>query len=70
MFHVSCSMSLGEQLKKIREDAGLSITDLAVATKIQFKYLKHLESEEYDKLPMPVYIRGFIQKCTKVCGVN
>lgn len=63
-------MSLGEQLKKIREDAGLSIMDLAVATKIQFKYLKRLENEEYDKLPIPVYIRGFIQKWTKACGVD
>lgn len=63
-------MSLGEQLKKIREDAGLSIMDLAVATKIQFKYLKRLESEEYDKLPIPVYVRGFIQKWTRACGVD
>jgi len=63
-------MSLGEQLKKIREDAGLSIRDLAVATKIQFKYLKRLESEEYDKLPIPVYVRGFIQKWTRACGVD
>lgn len=70
MFYVSCFMSLGEQLKKIREDAGLSIMDLAVATKIQFKYLKRLESEEYDKLPIPVYVRGFIQKWTRACGVD
>ena len=63
-------MSLGEQLKQAREDAGLRIEDLATITKIQSKYLKRLEAEEYDKLPTPVYIRGFIQKWARVCGVD
>jgi len=63
-------MSLGEQLKKIREDAGFTIKDLSDITKIQIKYLERLESEEYDKLPTPVYIRGFIQKWALVCKQN
>lgn len=62
-------MSLGENLKKIREEVGFSLEDLAEKTKIQRKYLEYLENEEFDKLPMPVYIQGFIQKWCKACDV-
>jgi transcriptional regulator with XRE-family HTH domain len=63
-------MTLGEQLKHLREGAGLSLEDLANITKIQLKYLNFLEKEEYDKLPAPVYIRGFIQKWAQTCGAD
>lgn len=62
-------MSLGENLKKIREEAGFSLEDLAEKTKIQRKYLEYLENEEFDKLPMPVYVQGFIQKWCRACDV-
>lgn len=62
--------SLGERLKYIREEAGLSVENLAKTTRIQAKYLRHLENEELDKLPPPVYIKGFLQRWAQVCGVE
>lgn len=62
--------SLGEKLRYIREEAGLSVEDLAETTRIQAKYLRCLENEELDKLPSPVYIKGFIQRWAQVCGVE
>lgn len=63
-------MSLGEKLKSIREEAQLSLDELSAETKIQKKYLQRLEREEFEKLPPAVYIKGFIQKWSKSCGVN
>ena len=61
-------MTLGEQLQQIREEAGLTIEDLSLVTKIQAKYLEFLEDDEYDKLPSTVYVRGFIQKWATACN--
>lgn len=62
--------SLGERLKQVREEAGLSLEDLSEKTKIQAKYLERLENEEFDKLPNPVYVKGFVQKWADVCGAE
>ncbi|MDX1608284.1 MAG: helix-turn-helix domain-containing protein [Candidatus Spechtbacterales bacterium] len=63
-------MTLGENLKNIREEAGLSFEDLAEKTKIQVKYLKYLENEEFGALPGPVYIKGYIKKWATACGAD
>lgn len=62
--------SLGEQLKQIREEAGLTLEDLSEKTKIQLKYLERLENEEFGKLPKLVYVRGFIQKWASACNAE
>lgn len=62
--------SLGERLKQLRQKANLSLESLSEKTKIQTKYLKYLENEEFDKLPNPVYVKGFVQKWANACGAN
>ena len=59
---------LGEQLRELREKASLSIEELAGRTKVPSRYLRFLEKEEYEKLPPPVYIRGFLQRWAKATG--
>jgi cytoskeleton protein RodZ len=60
------TIPLGEKLRLLREDAGLTLEELAQRTKIPTHYLRHLEREEYEKLPPPVYIRGFLQRWARV----
>lgn len=60
--------TIGENLKNLREEAGLSLDKLSSITKIQKKYLLRLENNEFEKLPNPVYIRGFIQKWANACN--
>jgi transcriptional regulator with XRE-family HTH domain len=62
------SLPFGERLKEMREEAGMSIEQLADKTKIQRKYLELLEAEDLHTLPPPVYIRGFVQRWAKACG--
>jgi transcriptional regulator with XRE-family HTH domain len=62
--------SLGERLKQLRQEANLSLEDLSERTKIQAKYLGYLENEEFDKLPSPVYVKGFVRKWADECGAD
>lgn len=62
------TIPLGEKLRLLREDAGLTLEELAQRTKIPAHYLRFLEREEYEKLPPPVYIRGFLQRWARVTG--
>src|SRR5487761_442091 len=63
-------LTLGETLKAMREQAGLSLDQLCEKTKIQKKYLDRLEREELHALPPAVYVRGFINRWAYACGCS
>jgi cytoskeletal protein RodZ len=59
----------GEFLRKIREYKSVDLERLSDMTKVSRLYLQGIESEDYDKLPAPVYVRGFVfqyAKCLKL----
>ena len=53
--------SLGAKLKSLRKSANITLSEMAKLTKIQKSYLKAFETEEYNKLPDPVYARNFLR---------
>jgi curved DNA-binding protein CbpA len=55
----------GPFLKKIREAYKISIEDLSNTTKITKTYINAIESDNFTKLPAPVYVRGFITQIAK-----
>jgi len=61
---------IGEELKKAREQKGLSLRDVEATTKIRIKYLSALEREEFDILPGRVYVIGFLRTYAKFLGLN
>ena len=59
----------GELLRKIREYKSVDLERLSDMTKVSKLYLQGIESEDYDKLPASVYVRGFVfqyAKCLKL----
>ena len=64
------TLSLGEKLRKIREDRRISLNEVSRATKIQIKYLESLEQGEYDELPVDVYARGFLRSYGDFLGID
>jgi curved DNA-binding protein CbpA len=59
----------GEFLRKIREYKSVDLERLSDMTKVSRLYLQGIESEDYDKLPASVYVRGFVfqyAKCLKL----
>ena len=49
----------GDLLLEWREQKGIDLRDVSNRTKISVNQLKALESEAFDQLPAPVYVRGF-----------
>ncbi|ACI19529.1 helix-turn-helix domain-containing protein [Dictyoglomus thermophilum] len=65
------SKSLGEILREEREKKGLSLREVANLLKISYRYLKHLEDDEYDKVNLAeVYKRGILRKYSNFLGLN
>lgn len=54
--------SLGEKLRRLRDEARLSLPQLAKESGIQPKYLEALEAGRYDQLPGDVYVRNFLRQ--------
>ncbi|MCO5200937.1 MAG: helix-turn-helix domain-containing protein, partial [Chloroflexi bacterium] len=52
---------IGETLRLTREHRGLSIEQVAQDTRISVRFLEALEAEQFDELPAPVYVRGFLR---------
>lgn len=52
---------IGEALRSTRERRGLSIDQVAQDTRISSRFLEALEAEQFDELPAPVYVRGFLR---------
>jgi len=64
------SLTLGERLKKMRNDRRLGTNDVAKMIKVQVKYLQYLEEGEYAKLPADVYVKGFLRSLAIFFGVS
>jgi cytoskeletal protein RodZ len=52
---------LGNRLLLVREKLGISIEELANATRIEQKYLLAIERGDFDLLPGPIYIRSYLR---------
>jgi cytoskeleton protein RodZ len=58
-------ISLGEELKSIREAARVSIDELSDRIKIRRLYIEMLENDDFSNLPSSTYVVGFIKS---YCG--
>jgi flagellar biosynthesis protein FlhG len=60
--------SAGRFLCQLRENAGLSLKDVAQRTKISPMRLEQIEQERFERLPAAVYLRGFVLEFAKALG--
>jgi len=61
---------LGAELRKQREIRGISLKEIADATKISRRYLEALESDDHSMLPAPVFTRGFVREFARHIGLD
>ena len=59
----------GAYLRWVREQAGLSIRQLADRTKISSPKLADIEAERFAYLPPTVYLRGFVREIARCLGL-
>lgn len=62
--------SFGAYLKNQRELRGISLEDIANATRIPMKHLEALEEDRYDDLPGEVFIKGYIRGYGEALGAD
>ncbi|GAE34671.1 transcriptional regulator in cluster with unspecified monosaccharide ABC transport system [Halalkalibacter akibai JCM 9157] len=61
---------LGQHLKEIREQKGISLDDLQQTTKIQKRYLIAIEEGRFDTLPGIFYARAFVKTYAEAIGLD
>lgn len=61
--------NLGEYLKNMRVQKGISIDEISEITRITRKYLIALENNDMQSLPVPAYTRGFIKLYLKALDI-
>lgn len=62
--------SFGENLRRERELRGVSLRDMAEATKISLRFLDALEKGKVDQLPGGLFPRAFVRQYAKFLGLD
>src|SRR5438128_10954640 len=62
--------SFGEELRREREIRGISLKEIADATKISKRFLEAIERNDHRTLPAPVFTRGFVREYARYVGLN
>jgi len=55
------TMSLGDSLRQAREAKGLTLSQVAEATRMMVQVVEDLEHEDFRRIAAPIYGRGFIK---------
>lgn len=62
--------TLGEELRRLREDRGLSLREVSDATHIGSRFLQAIESDNYTILPGGIFNRGFVRSYARYVGLD
>jgi cytoskeleton protein RodZ len=62
--------SFGDRLRREREMRGITLDEIATATKISTRNLRALEEEKFRQLPGGVFNRGFVRAYAKFLGID
>lgn len=60
----------GQTLKENREKKGISLSEVALATKINVKVLVAIEEGDIEKLPTKTFLRGFVRSYARYLGLD
>ena len=62
--------TFGESLKREREMRGVTLEEIALATRIATRFLRAIENEDWDQLPGGVFNRGFVRAMARYLGLD
>jgi flagellar biosynthesis protein FlhG len=60
----------GGALRGFREGRGVSLQEIATASKVGVRFLEYIEQDRHSELPAPVYLRGFLQEYARCVGLD
>lgn len=61
---------VGELLREERRRRSLDRGDISAKTKLRKHFIEDIEKEAWDKLPPPVFVRGFIRSYAQALGID
>jgi cytoskeletal protein RodZ len=64
------SVGFGLWLQRQRELREIPLREIADVTKISLRYLEALESDRFDVLPAPVFVKGFLRQYSRYVGLD
>ncbi|HXG93330.1 MAG TPA: RodZ domain-containing protein [Blastocatellia bacterium] len=62
--------TLGEELKRRREERGITLNDISESTRIGTRFLKAIETDNFSILPGGIFTRSFIRAYAREVGMN
>jgi cytoskeleton protein RodZ len=62
--------TIGEYLKRVREERGLSVQQVSVTTRISPAFIQALEENRMEQFPGEVFARGFVQSYGRCLGLD
>lgn len=62
--------SPGRMVAKAREAASISPADLALRLRLDTRIVKALERDDFENLPAPMFVKGYIRSIAKELGVD
>jgi cytoskeleton protein RodZ len=64
------AVSIGKTLKAIREGKNISLNDIASKMRLDVRFIAAIEEDQFDSLPDPIYVRGYIRSYSKLVGAD
>lgn len=64
------AMQIGPTLQDARRRLGLDVREVEERTKIRARYIRALENEDWESLPAPAYVRGFLRTYGALLGLD
>lgn len=62
--------TLGEELRRVREEKGMNLREVSDATHIGSRFLQAIESDNYSILPGGIFNRGFVRSYARYVGMD
>lgn len=59
-----------QHLLRVREEKSITIEEIAIQTNIRLSILKALDAGDFQALPEPIYVQGFIRRYGEVIGLD
>lgn len=67
---MASNTTIGQLIRKKREEKGLSLKVISQQTKIHIGLLEYLENDQIEKLPSKTYVRGFVKSTCKILSID
>jgi DnaJ-class molecular chaperone len=60
----------GKDLKKIRDELGVSLEEIAEMVKVRIVYLHAIEDDQFEKTPSRTFLKGFLRAYAQCIGLD